>query len=136
MESLADKGEYVAIFRIITRIIIKVIVYDLLIASIVFLLLVSPDYSNLMGSTNILKLISTIGTIFSLSGFVVLILFSFTSQRTASTAIMTSQWGRSSKGPSNYSNEIISRQMRDWPTLMAGFIILFFGLMILGIFRT
>ena len=98
-----------------------------------FILFSSPNYNDFISARNIDKLIFTIAAVVALSGFIVLLLFAFSSQRTASTAIMTSQWGRSHKGPSAYSNEIISRQVKDWPALMAGFICVFFGLLIMGL---
>ena len=135
MDLLPNQEEFGSSIRLVVSVLTKLLLSDVLISIIVFLLFSSPDFNNFISLTNIKKFISTTAAVIALTGFIVLILFAFTSQRTTSTAIMTSQWGKSSKGPSDYSNEIISRQMRDWPTLMAGFICVFLGLVIMGFTR-
>ncbi len=135
MNLTSPHGDFRSNLQLVAKVLRKLLVIDALVSIIVFFLFGSPDYQNFVSSSNIRNLILTSASVLAITGFIMLILLGFTSQRNASTAIMTSQWGKSSNGPVSYSNEIISRQMQDWPALMAAFVCLFFGLLIMGFLR-
>ncbi len=111
----------------------KLILVDILALIPVSLLFSELDYSVIISLENFYKILNTLGFLAIITGFSFLLVFAMTSQRVSSLGRTTSEWGRASKGPTSYSGEIIQRQMKDWPRVVAGFVNLFLGILVIGI---
>jgi len=119
--------------KAVWRILSKLLLVDILALIPVSLLFTKLDYSVIISLENFYKVINTLGFLAIITGFGFLLLFAMTSQRVSSLGRTTSEWGRASKGPTTYSEEIIQRQMKDWPRVIAGFINMFLGILLIGI---
>jgi hypothetical protein len=133
MNSTADQGEFKIVLRLVVKVLTKFLLFDIPASIIIFIVFGSPNFTNILSSSNFHSLFFTFATILTLTGIIVLLGLSFTAQRTRSVAVMTSQWGRSPGGPTRYSDEIISRQMRDLPKVIAAFICFVLGLILIGL---
>ncbi len=133
MNTDPKSSEFVSALKAVWVILSKLLLVDVLILIPVSLLYANLDYSVLISLENFYKILSTFGFLAVITGLGFLLLFVMTSQRVSSLGRATSQWGRASKGPTAYSEEIIQRQMKDWPRVVAGFVNMFLGILLIGI---
>ena len=126
-------SEFISSIQAIRIILSKLILVDILALIPVSLLFSELDYSVIISLENFYKILNTLGFLAIITGFSFLLVFAMTSQRVSSLGRTTSEWGRASKGPTAYSGEIIQRQMKDWPRVVAGFVNMFLGILLIGI---
>ena len=111
----------------------RLLLIDLLIVIPLAILFGDFEVSQLISQGNMVEIIEIFGYILLATGFIVLLLYAIPSQRIASLGRATSEWGRSHGGPSKYSEEIIKRQMSDWPRIIAGLLNLILAVVILAV---
>ncbi len=132
MNLTPDRGEFRSVVRLVVKVLNKFLLFDIPLSIIIFIVFGSPNLTNVLSSSNLHDLFLTFATILTLTGIIVLLALSFTAQRTKSVAVMTTQWGRAPSGPTRYSDEIITRQMRDLPTILAALICFGLGILMIG----